>query len=293
MKIKSDLNSFQLDLFCFLDGQRTYSVPGFKASKFKITNGEFLEFVKDNGYARDEVWTADGWKWRSFRNNKWPVFWQRVGPQGLHEYDLRLLYDVVPMAWDFPVSINLHEATAYAKWMTLKSGKEMRVMTELEHHSIRDPMPSTELGFLEDPVLFNSPDQNTNLKNGSQSPVNEFKPNSKGFYDVLGNSWEWTMDYFSALPGFKIHPLYEDFSTPCFDGRHNVIMSGSFISTGDQASYFSRFHFRPHFLQHASFRLVEPNPEAPFVTSDTDAPGPYRGTNYPFRKSLSSPVDSA
>lgn len=88
-----------------------------------------------------------------------------------------------------------------------------------------------------------------------------------------------------------MHPYYEDFSTPCFDGLHHVIMGGSFISTGNEASIFSRFHFRPHFFQHASFRLVEQEPEK-FLSSDTDAPGPFVG-NYPFRRSAAGAVRAA
>jgi hypothetical protein len=42
--------------------------------------------------------------------------------------------------------------------------------------------------------------------------------------------------------------------------RSNRIMGGSFASTGDEASHYARFHFRPHFFQHAGFRIVEPNP---------------------------------
>ncbi len=121
------------------------------------------------------------------------------------------------------------------------------------------------------------------------SPVDALSPNSKGFYDVFGNAWEWTLDKFCALPGFEVHPLYEDFSTPCFDGLHNVIQGGSFISTGDQASRFARYHFRPHFHQHASFRVVEQAPEL-LITSDTDAPGPYVGS-YPFRRSAQGLAD--
>lgn len=33
-------------------------------------------------------------------------------------------------------------------------------------------------------------------------------------------------------PGFKTHAHYEDFSLPCFDGQHHIIMGGSFASTG-------------------------------------------------------------
>lgn len=79
-----------------------------------------------------------------------------------------------------------------------------------------------------------------------------------GFYDVLGNAWEWGEDHYSALPGFKVHPYYEDFSSPCFAGKHQLILGGSFISTGQLASKYARYQFRPHFFQHATFRVVAP-----------------------------------
>ena len=58
------------------------------------------------------------------------------------------------------------------------------------------------------------------------------------------------------LVGFQIHPYYTDFSTPCYDGKHNLIMGGSFVSTGDQATHWARYSFRPHFLQHSGIRLA-------------------------------------
>jgi hypothetical protein len=57
-------------------------------------------------------------------------------------------------------------------------------------------------------------------------PVNFYPANSKGFYDVFGNVWEWCEDNFNGLPGFKTTYLYDDFSTPAFDGRHNIILGG-------------------------------------------------------------------
>lgn len=42
-----------------------------------------------------------------------------------------------------------------------------------------------------------------------------------------------------------------------------MIVGGSFVSTGDEASVFARFHFRPHFLQHSGFRLVASDDDAP------------------------------
>jgi aromatic-L-amino-acid decarboxylase len=35
-----------------------------------------------------------------------------------------------------------------------------------------------------------------------------------------------------------------------------MILGGSFISTGEEASRFARFHFRPHFNQHSGFRIA-------------------------------------
>ena len=55
-------------------------------------------------------------------------------------------------------------------------------------------------------------------------PVNFFPPNSAGFYDAYGNVWEWVEDQFNGLPNFKSHYLYDDFSSPCFDGLHNMML---------------------------------------------------------------------
>eukprot|EP00953_Heterococcus_sp_UTEX-ZZ885_P017776 9948-Heterococcus_DN1.PRE.1 len=67
-------------------------------------------------------------------------------------------------------------------------------------------------------------------------------------------------------------------------------MGGSWCSSGNVASKYARYHFRPHFQQHAGFRLVAPADasqavDGAFITSCTDAPAPYVGEAYPFRSS--------
>ena len=37
-----------------------YRVPEFEASKYLVTNREFLEFVKAGGYEQRELWTEEG-----------------------------------------------------------------------------------------------------------------------------------------------------------------------------------------------------------------------------------------
>lgn len=164
-------------------------VPAFAATQHLITNGDFLAFVQDNGYSRRECWSELGWKWKSYRNSKFPSFWVKNGPTGLpHTYNLRLLFELAQMPWDWPVSVNLHEASAYAVWKTLKANEGVsvnahahgaqqqqqqpelelyRLMTEVEHHAIRrhtaaaaasgaasgSELPLSEGVLLADPVM--------------------------------------------------------------------------------------------------------------------------------------------
>ena len=97
-------------------GERSVDVPDFSASEHMITNGEYYQFVKEGGYRNQEYWCDDGWAWRSHRNLKWPFFWQQVGPAGSHEYNLRTIFDVVSMPWDWPVDCTYYEAKAFCDW---------------------------------------------------------------------------------------------------------------------------------------------------------------------------------
>jgi putative 4-mercaptohistidine N1-methyltranferase len=66
--------------------------------------------------------------------------------------------------------------------------------------------------------------------------------------------------------GFEVHPLYDDFSVPTFDGRHNLIKGGSWISTGNETLASARYAFRRHFFQHAGFRTILEEPGSEAVT---------------------------
>lgn len=60
------------------------------------------------------------------------------GPQGLHQYKLRVLFDIIPMPWKWPVVVNLHEAKAYCIWLSRRLNKPCRIPTEAEHRAMRD-----------------------------------------------------------------------------------------------------------------------------------------------------------
>jgi 5-histidylcysteine sulfoxide synthase/putative 4-mercaptohistidine N1-methyltranferase len=249
-------------------GHDKRQVTDFRTSKFLISNGEFFEFVKSGGYEQKKNWSDSGWGWRQFRNVKWPTFWIQDGPAGSNRFKLRSTFAEIPMQWSWPAIVNSYEAKAYCHWLSEKEGSETpyRLLQESEHQAIRGPeiakaseWPAGGDSILAYDQVMNSTELysiNHNLRFGSEGAVNSFAANDQGVYDAQGNVWQWCEDAFHALPGFEIHPLYTDFSTPCYDGEHQMMLGGSFISTGDEASIWARFQFRPHFFQHAGFRVT-------------------------------------
>ncbi len=254
-------------------GTDTRDCAAFKASQRLISNGEYYEFVASGGYLEDRFWSQEGLAWRRFRNTRWPSFWVQDGPVGSHRFKLRTTFSVEPMQWSWPVVANYYEAKAYCAWRSERDDVAVpyRLLKEAEHIALREPVmqdsrlwdandvqrTNIDRVMADEAELASRHEVNNNLHFGSEGPVDKFAANNRGFNDVFGNVWQWCEDAFHPLPEFKIHPYYVDFSTPCFDGQHQMILGGSFISTGDEASMWSRFHFRPHFFQHAGFRMVQ------------------------------------
>ncbi|MGE0708222.1 MAG: 5-histidylcysteine sulfoxide synthase [Planctomycetota bacterium] len=226
----------------------------FAITRNLISNGELHAFVAAGGYQKRRYWSETGWSWRGFRNVKWPTFWVSDGPAGLHRYRLRTTFAVVEMPWDWPAVVNAHEARAYAAWRAERDGVPYRLPTEAEHAWLRGPLERDPV-MQETGVGLRARGLNLNLAWGSEGPVDGDAPGPRGV-TVAGNLWRWLEDDFHPLPGARVHPYYDDFSTPCYDGEHTMILGGSFASTGDEASAWARFHFRPHFFQHAGFQLV-------------------------------------
>ena len=229
-------------------GHYTEEVADFNAAKFLTSNQEFLEFVDDGGYAHESYWTEEGWNWCTFKEAQMPLFWRKEG----ETYRLRLVAEEIPMPWNWPVEVNYLEAKAFCNWKSAKTGKSYRMPTEAEW------MRLYEYAGLPDQLAWgeNAPG-NINLEYfASPCSVDKFEQ-GKGFFDVIGNVWQWTETPITGFPGFKVHPMYDDFSTPTFDGKHNLIKGGSWISTGNEATKNARYAFRRHFYQHAGFRMIE------------------------------------
>jgi 5-histidylcysteine sulfoxide synthase/putative 4-mercaptohistidine N1-methyltranferase len=246
-------------------GQFNKHCSAFQAAKFLTSNSEFLAFVEAGGYQNDQYWQEEGQAWRQYSQAEHPTFWLKQGAT----WKLRLMTEEVDMPWSWPVEVNYHEAKAFCNWQSIQMGKQVRMPTEHEWYSIY------EHAGLSDDKVAGSMNANLFLDHfASSCPVNQFAHGD--LFDVVGNVWQWTETPIFPFDGFKVHPLYDDFTTPTFDGRHNIIKGGSWISTGNEALKSARYAFRRHFFQHAGFRYIV-----------TDTPIEDNSSNYESDKQLS------
>ena len=243
-------------------GEQTEAVADFQASKFLVSNGEWLQFMEAGGYTNQSFWSAEGWSWVQYREAQMPVFWTKEDDQ----YRYRTMLEVIDMPWDWPVDICYLEAKAFCNWKSETTGLHIRMPTEAEWYALRNSVDTDQ------PYWSQAPG-NINLEYyASSCPVNRHAFNS-GFYDVIGNVWQWTETPVDAFEGYEVHPAYDDFSTPTFDGKHNIFKGGCWISTGNYAIRDARYAFRRHFYQHSGLRYVAGNPleEPKMNVYETDA----------------------
>ena len=173
------------------------------------------------------------------------------------------------MPWDWPVDVNYLEAKAFCTWKAQRTGRSIRLPTEAEWTCMRDwafPRYADGAAAVSDQPFWQRAPGNVNLEHwASACPVDRFAFGGSGLYDVVGNVWQHTETPIRPFPGFAPHALYDDFSVPTFDGRHHLLMGGSFISTGNEALRSARYAFRRHFMQHAGFRYVESDAPLPLA----------------------------
>lgn len=242
-----ELNKSKTDAYYGWDNEYGYhhaEIGSFKAAKFLVSNGEFLEFVQAGGYDHNKYWEEEGCAWREYARAVHPTFWVKHQ----NTWFLRLMTEEVPMRWDWPVEVNYHEAKAFCNWKKMITGQNYRLPTEDEWYRLCDFSGIQEVGG-------EIATANIHLDYfASSCPVNRFAQGD--LYDVTGNVWQWTETPIYPFDGFEVHPIYDDFTTPTFDNRHNLIKGGSWISCGNESLRSARYAFRRHFFQHAGFRYV-------------------------------------
>jgi sulfatase modifying factor 1 len=200
---------------------RSVAVEGLWMDTKPVTAAQFRRFVRETGH----VTVAE----RPLDPQDYPdadpallvpgslVFRRTAGPVPLD--DVRSWWEYAPGAsWKRPggpgttingrdhhpvVQVAFEDAAAYAAW----AGKELPTEAEWEH-AARGGLEGAPFVWGDEELLGGEPAANTwqgrfpweNLKlDGYEdtSPVGSFPPNGYGLYDMAGNVWEWTTDFFA------------------------------------------------------------------------------------------------
>ena len=139
-----------------------------------VTNGEYLEFVRDGGYRRAEFWLSDAWS--TINQEGWarPFYW---APSLDAEFTLRGLQ---PLDEHAPVChLSFYEADAFARWA------KARLPTEAEWELAAESLP-VRGNLLRTEAL-------RPLPAGDQP----------GLKQMFGDVWEWTASPYVAYPGYR------------------------------------------------------------------------------------------
>ncbi len=180
------------------------NVGRFWLSKTEVTRGQYQAFVDDTGYRPGRFCFGVDQKgeYASLARNDW-----RNHP-GIEQESEE--HPVVCVTW--------HDAQAYVKWLSLKTGKKYRLPSESEweyaaragtttsrywgqdnklacdHANVADQQAASSIEWIasNDKEIFPCRDGYV-----FTAPVARFKPNNFGLYDMLGNVWEWTDDFYN------------------------------------------------------------------------------------------------
>jgi ergothioneine biosynthesis protein EgtB len=199
-------------------------VAPFSLDRLPVTASQWLQFVKQRGYRRKELWSAEGWDWRERHSVELPEYWVISG-DGYAQFSgtgLRAIHPNEPVS-----SISWFEADAYARWI----GKRLPTEAEWEFAAAYDPLNCISRRY---PWGASAPTSDFacfGLEGWHSKPAGERgKGNSAyGLMDMAGNVWEWTSSPFLPYPGFEAFP-YDGYSKDHMDGKHYVCRGGSFAT---------------------------------------------------------------
>ncbi|HXN99704.1 MAG TPA: SUMF1/EgtB/PvdO family nonheme iron enzyme [Candidatus Acidoferrales bacterium] len=234
-------------------------VPSFSIDAFPVTNGQYLEFVRANGYEDSRYWTAEDWDWKNRQKLEHPHFWlarsNSPASDGDTEWEYRAMFGTIPLPKSWPVYVSYAEASAFARWA------QKKLPTEPQWH--RAAYGTLEGGERQYPWGDAAPEShhgNFSHQRWDPCPVDAHSAGASAFgvLDLLGNGWEWTETPFGPLNGFKPFPFYRGYSADFFDGKHFVMKGGSARTDACMLRRSFRNWFQPHYpYAYATFRCVE------------------------------------
>lgn len=179
--------------------RREVAVKRFAASKFEITRGQYRAFIEATGRKTEGCFFWNGTEFELDARRDWrnPGFAQSDAHPAL--------------------CVGWNDADAYTNWLSHKTGKSYRLLTEAEWEYAARAGTTTMRYWGDDDNRVcdyaNSADQTTQRvtphgaswggadcddRHANTAPVGSFRANAFGLHDMLGNAAEWTQDCWNA-----------------------------------------------------------------------------------------------
>lgn len=198
----------------------------FSLSSRLITQGEYLEFIKDGGYQNPMLWLSDGWSHIKKNQLHHPLYWQ-LNTEGI--YENFTLDGIQPILINQPVThLSYFEADAFARWAGA------RLPTEFEWEVAASTVLPAEGGFLD---------------------LQKLHPGSTrddGLAQMFGECWQWTSSHYAEYPGYQPFPgLAGEYNGKFMCGQQ-VLRGGSCATP--KATY--RHTYRNFFYPHQSWQFT-------------------------------------
>jgi formylglycine-generating enzyme required for sulfatase activity len=175
--------------------QRTVTVRRFFAGRFEVTRREYRAFAEATGRGSDGCFIWNGAEFERDEGKSWR-------DPGFAQDDK---HPATCVSWE--------DASAYVSWLSQKTGKRYRLLTESEwEYAARAGTPTARYwgdgrsiacdyaNAADVSTQAKVPGANTwnvvacNDRHAYTAPVGSYRPNAFGLYDMLGNVEEWTQD---------------------------------------------------------------------------------------------------
>jgi formylglycine-generating enzyme required for sulfatase activity len=211
---KTDCPQCPADWFDDERPQHPVYLDAYWIDKHEVTNRQYAKFIEDGGYKQSNLWTEEGWQWKTVTDRTRPKFWD---DDRWNKAD----HPVVGVVW--------FEAVAYCRWAGA------RLPTEAEWERAAGWDATTQQKFIYpwgnawDPAKANTVESAL----GRTTPVGQFCPEGAspvGACDMVGNAWEW------------MSSIYRPYPYAATDGREEIetagtraLRGGSWINERDRA----------------------------------------------------------
>lgn len=204
-------------------------IDAFRIDRTPVTNSDFLRFMEDGGYDRDDLWDAEGLAWIREQEIRHPKYWSRSEDGWV----VRRMDLVLPLAADHPVShVSWYEAEAYARWAGKRLPTEFEWEVACRWNPAEDGRPEDRMQRFPWGDEAATPEiANVDQLVFDTSPVDAWPRNVSplGVSGLIGDVWEWTSSDFRPYPGYETFP-YPEYSEVFFGDEYKVLRGGSWAT---------------------------------------------------------------